>query len=98
MSENSLVVDSVLDGYLSHPPASEHFVQFYEQDDKLVKSLGIFLGAGLGAGDGGIVIATRAHRDAVEEELAAQGIDLARVKLRGQYLSLDAEETLSKFM
>jgi PAS domain S-box-containing protein len=98
MTENSLDIGSGSGGHLIRPGSSKHFVQFYEHDEKLVKSLGGFLGSGLGAGDGAIVIATRAHRDALEEQLTAQGIDLDRVKLRGQYTSLDAAETLSKFM
>lgn len=98
MTENAPAIGSGSDGYLIQPRDSEHFVQFYEHDEKLVKSLGAFLGSGLGAGEGAIVIATRAHREALEERLTAQGIDLDRVKLRGQYTSLDAGEALSKFM
>jgi len=77
---------------------SEHFVQFYESDDFLIESLGAFIGAGLGAGDGAIVIATPAHREALAGRLIAQGIDLETVQSRGQYVSLDAAETLAKFM
>ena len=77
---------------------SEHFVQFYEDDAFLVESVGTFIGAGLGAGNGALVIATQAHREALEERLEAQGLDLKAVKQRGQYVSLDAVETLSKFM
>jgi PAS domain S-box-containing protein len=98
MIENPVAIGSESNGSLIPPRDSEHFVQFYEHDEKLVKSLGAFLGSGLGSGEGAIVIATRAHREALEEQLTAQGIDLDRVKLRGQYTSLDAAETLSKFM
>ncbi|HEX4120836.1 MAG TPA: PAS domain S-box protein [Verrucomicrobiae bacterium] len=98
MNDESLAVDIRPESYLTHPPALEHFVQFYEQEEELVESLGMYLGAGIGAGDSAMVIATRAHREALEELLTAQGIDLDRVKLRGQYISFDAEETLSKFM
>ncbi|MDB6125198.1 MAG: putative two-component sensor histidine kinase protein [Pedosphaera sp.] len=77
---------------------SEHFVQFYEDDAFLVESVGAFVGAGLGAGNGAIVIATPAHREALEERLEAQGLDLDAIKKRGQYVPLDAAETLAKFM
>src|SRR4051812_455851 len=77
---------------------SEHFVQFYENDAFLVESVGTFIGAGLGAGNGAIVIATQAHREALEERLEAQGLDLMAVKQRNQYVALDAAETLAKFM
>ncbi|MEY2466460.1 MAG: hypothetical protein QOD03_981 [Verrucomicrobiota bacterium] len=77
---------------------SDHLVQFYETDTFLVESVSKFMGAGLGTGQGGIVIATAAHREALEARLRTQGIDIAGVKARGQFLSLDAAETLSKFM
>jgi PAS domain S-box-containing protein len=77
---------------------TEHFVQFYETDAFLVKSVASFIGAGLGAGDGAIVIATREHRVALEERLTAQGIDIKTVKAHGQFVALDANELLSQFM
>jgi len=76
----------------------DHFVQFYEDDGFLIESVGAFIGGGLGAGDGAIVIGTQAHREALASRLKAQGIDLEAVQSRGQYVSLDAAETLSKFM
>jgi PAS domain S-box-containing protein len=77
---------------------SEHFVQFYEDDAFLVESVGEFIGAGLGAGHGAIVIATSAHRKALERRLRDQGVDVSAVKARGQFVPLDAAETLSMFM
>src|ERR1043166_2519422 len=81
-----------------HMRKSEHFVQFYESDDFLVESVGAFMGGGLGAGEGAIVIATPAHRAAIEKRLRAQGIDFDAVQLRGQYVALDAADTLSRLM
>ncbi len=82
------------------PPTSnpDHFVQSYENEEWLVKSVAAFLGSGLGAGEGGIVIASKPHREALDNQLLAQGINVEGVKTRGQYVSLDAAETLSKFM
>jgi signal transduction histidine kinase/CheY-like chemotaxis protein len=77
---------------------AEHFVQFYETDVFLLNSLGGFVSAGLKAGDACIVIATKAHREALEERLTAQGLDVAAAVASGQYLALDAAETLSQFM
>lgn len=76
----------------------EHFVQFYETDLYLVNSLSEFIGSGLNAGDGCIVVATSEHRSGLDVRLHAYGLDVAAAKTNGQYLSLDAEETLSKFM
>jgi PAS domain S-box-containing protein len=76
----------------------EHFVQFYDKDEFLVESVGAYVGAGLGAGEGAIVIATPEHREALATQLRKQGIDLIVVESRGQYVPLDAREILSKFM
>ncbi|MDQ1611955.1 MAG: hypothetical protein QOG00_1886 [Pyrinomonadaceae bacterium] len=76
----------------------EHFVQFYEADAFLLNSLGGFVGAGLREGDACIVVATRAHRDALDEHLRADGLDVDAARARGQYVSADASEMLSQFM
>jgi PAS domain S-box-containing protein len=78
--------------------APEHFVQFYETDAFLEDSLSSFIEKGLNAGDSCIVVATREHRESLEERLKAKGLDLAAACLRDEYLSLDAHETLSQFM
>ncbi|HJQ71176.1 MAG TPA: response regulator [Blastocatellia bacterium] len=55
-------------------------------------------GEGLSAGDAGIVVATKGRRDSVDKQLRAYGLDTAAANARGQYISLDASETLSMFM
>jgi hypothetical protein len=77
---------------------SDHFVQFYETDLFLLDSLKGYVAAGLGAGDACIVVATRAHREALEERLKGCELNVAEAMASGQYVSLDAAETLSKFM
>jgi PAS domain S-box-containing protein len=76
----------------------EHFVQFYESDAFFVQSLSAFVTAGLRAGEVAIVIATPAHREALEKELERQGLDSAALRAQEEYFPLDAAETLSKFM
>lgn len=77
---------------------TEHFVQFYEGDNFLLTSLGGFIGVGLAAGDSCIVVATKAHRDGLEKQLQADGFNMVVARASGQYVSLDAAETLSKFV
>jgi signal transduction histidine kinase len=77
---------------------SDHFVQLYETDVFLLNSLGGFIGTGLEAGDACIVVATKEHREELDERLKARGVDVALARASGQYLSLDAAETLSTFM
>src|SRR5712691_6445281 len=76
----------------------EHFVQFYETDLFLLNSLGGFIGTGLQAGDACVVVATKAHRDGLDARLQAYGLDVAAASANGQYVSLDAIESLSKLM
>jgi PAS domain S-box-containing protein len=77
---------------------SEHFVQVYETDGFLLDSLGGFIGTGLATGDACIVIATKAHLEGLEERLQTNGLDLLAARKSGQYLALDAVETLSQLM
>jgi signal transduction histidine kinase/ActR/RegA family two-component response regulator len=77
---------------------TDHFVQFYEADGFLLNSLSGFIGTAITAGDGAIVVATEAHRKGLDELLQAKGLDVAGAKARGSYVSLDAADTLAKFM
>ena len=77
---------------------SDHFVQFYEADEFLVNSICRFITTGLSSDDACIVVATKTHRDELDECLKARGLDVAAASASGQYVALDAEETLSKFM
>ncbi|CAN5876762.1 hypothetical protein BH18ACI4_BH18ACI4_04660 [soil metagenome] len=76
----------------------DHFVQFYEADGFLLSSLSGFIGSAINSGDGALVVATSAHREGLEELLHSNGLDLISARGRGQYISLDAAETLSKIM
>jgi signal transduction histidine kinase len=76
----------------------DHFVQFYEDDHSLVKSVGEFIGLGLRSNESAIVIATPEHRAELSKHLEMDGIHVSRAYEEGQYFLLDAAETLSKFM
>jgi len=75
-----------------------HIVQFYERDDFMVAEVARFIGTAIGAGDSGIVIATKPHRDGIAQELASHGLNVTMAIAQGRYLALDAAETLAKFM
>ena len=77
---------------------TEHFVQFYEADGFLLNSLTGFIGTALKSGDGAIVVATKDHRNGLDELLLANGLDVATARKSGLYVSIDAAKTLSKFM
>ena len=77
---------------------SEHFVQFYEADNFLLSSLSGFIGRAITSGEGAIVVATPEHRDNLDALLHGNGVDVGGARAKGRYVSLDAAETLSKFM
>jgi PAS domain S-box-containing protein len=73
----------------------DHHVQFYEKDDFLIDELVSFLGAGLEAGQGGVVIATQPHLEGLERRFQERH---ASSDPADRYIALDAAGTLSKFM
>lgn len=89
---------SDIDIFWGEIPACEHLLQIYEDDGVCLDALEGFAAGGLQAGDAVIVIATPAHREDLGDRLRAHGFDLAAARARDQYIPLDAEETLSKFM
>ncbi len=84
-----------------HPVASAHHhhqVGFYDADSELVSVLAGYVADGLAAGERVVVIATAAHRHALDEALALQGTDPRRLRASRQYLTFDAQRTLDAFM
>src|ERR1700730_1641748 len=63
---------------------SEHFVQFYEDDEFLVDSVSGFVGAALREGQASVVIATPEHRSALQRKLSACGIDVREAIASGR--------------
>jgi hypothetical protein len=76
----------------------DHVVQIYNENDILLDSLEGYVGGGIRSGDGVIVIATRPNLDALKTRLLSKGVDLNDASEQEQYIALDAEETLSRFM
>lgn len=76
----------------------EHLVQIYKDDDVFLDALDGFVYGGLTKGDGVVIIATPEHRAALSHRMDSRGIDIAARTASDQYIALDAEETLAKFM
>ncbi len=82
----------------SSPNAHGYVVQFYEDDAPFLDDLSRFIGSALEAGDAAIIIATKPHRHGLAQRLNARGLDIALAVKNDRYISLDAAETMSKFM
>jgi PAS domain S-box-containing protein len=74
-----------------------HTVQFYAEDQSLITGLSRLIATALGSGSSALVIATKAHREALTLELQARGLDTMTAALQGRFTLLDAAETLAKF-
>src|SRR5258708_27467550 len=77
-------------------PAAEHVVQFYDDDSALVATLADYVGGGLGVDAACLVLATKDHRDALDERLREAGVDLAAAQAAGRYIAVDAADTLAR--
>lgn len=73
-----------------------HFVQFYEHESELLQPLADYLQHGLETGAGAIVIATARHLEQLEHQLGARGLDVARLRARGQLVALEGSATLAR--
>jgi signal transduction histidine kinase len=76
-------------------PMCQHAVQFYESESFLYEKVSRFVNTSLAAGESAIVIASKAHRQAIEKRVDLSSLGIGS---RAQFISLDAEETLSRFM
>jgi signal transduction histidine kinase/ActR/RegA family two-component response regulator len=78
--------------------ATQHVVQFYEDDGYLIEVVGLYLARGLAGGERAIALATGTHRSKLTAKLAALGVDVdARVRA-GDLVMLDAQEVLARIM
>jgi DNA-binding NarL/FixJ family response regulator/PAS domain-containing protein len=82
--------------FLGDGDACSHVVEFYEAEGFLIDMVSRFVGSALHNGDTAIVIATSAHRQALEVAIEALGIDPSAAADR--YRLLDAAELLKMFM
>jgi PAS domain S-box-containing protein len=86
---------------LAYTPSHDHdghVVQLYTDDGFLIDVMSRFIGGALAVGDAAVVVATASHRTELERRLSAQGLDTAKATLQGRYVTLDASETLPRFM
>lgn len=75
-----------------------HEVEFYADDEALVKGFARGITAAMNAGSRVVVIATQPHRAAILERLNAGNVDINAAVEHGRYKALDARDTLSAIM
>ena len=77
---------------------ADNIVQIYTSGDMFIDSLERFVGNGIQQGEGVIVIATDEHIRALNHRLTTRGFDIKTAFLKQQYIPLNVEEMLAKFM
>ena len=80
---------------MTHP---DHIVQLYDSSIELVDRLVEFAVAGFRAGESVVVIATSEHIRQLDERLKDSGFQPFALKLRDQYICLDADQALYEFV
>jgi MEDS: MEthanogen/methylotroph, DcmR Sensory domain len=75
-----------------------HVVQFYRHETELTRTTGRYLADTIRAGAVAIAIATQPHRQALEIELRATGIDPAQARRDRAWVTVDAAEALAGLM
>jgi signal transduction histidine kinase/ActR/RegA family two-component response regulator len=92
--KTSVSVNSLTPKQSSHQETNEHIVQFYEDDNFLLDSVSQFLKTGFDRGEAAIVAASGSHLEGLHPLLTSSGVDVSSLTDSGQYLPLNAEETL----
>jgi len=92
-------VPSIPDRGADASKLGHHFVQFYTDDAALLEQVADFMDGALRRGDSAIVIATAEHRAEIDRRLHGAGHAVgAEHWFTGEYIALDADETLARFM
>jgi PAS domain S-box-containing protein len=77
---------------------SDHFVQFYEDDDFLISSVVGYVREGLAGSSNILIIATNPHLAAIARELGRAGIEVDELVECGRYVAVDAAELLQQIV
>jgi anti-sigma regulatory factor (Ser/Thr protein kinase) len=77
--------------------SARHEVGLYDSEQDLVLAVVEFVERGVASGECAVVVATAAHRAAIESLLLEQGVDLSALLTCGAYRPLDAADTLACF-
>lgn len=76
----------------------DHIIQIYESEGAFLDTLAGFVGSGINAGEGTIVIATESHLQALNRILAGLVVHVDTLIADDRYLPLNARDVLSGLM
>ncbi|MEX5218923.1 MAG: response regulator [Nitrospira sp.] len=88
-----------MDNLFDDRQKTEHLVQFYEDDAFLIDRVTDFISSRPASDNTGIIIATRAHHEALQSRLAARSSGMQAGPSPGRrIIALDADATLTQIM
>jgi diguanylate cyclase (GGDEF)-like protein/putative nucleotidyltransferase with HDIG domain len=79
-------------------PGRRHVASLYDTDTSLVQQVADFVVEGMRDDAAIIIVATPEHRESFDAAIGDRGVDLVAARESGQYLALDAAQTLARFM
>jgi len=79
------------------PAPCDHVIQLYTDDAFLIRAVSQFIGVGLEQHEGGVIVATPPHVEAITRALGGD-LYVQTLRARGQLVTLDAQTTLDTFM
>ncbi|MBC7948622.1 MAG: MEDS domain-containing protein [Chitinophagaceae bacterium] len=96
--DNTLWQQANVQSFWGDIACCDHLVQIYEDEKIFIDSLEGFAGTGILNGDSVIVIGTSCHLNDLESRLNNHGFDLDALRANDQFIPLNAEDLLLKFM
>jgi hypothetical protein len=79
-------------------PLLRHAVHFYDRPSSLIDRVCEYVRDGFRVDDAAIIICTPEHLQSIDACLTARGVDAAALRESGQYVALDAAQTLDLFI
>src|SRR6185436_7535456 len=69
---------------------NDHFVQWYDNDDSLIRLVGEFISRDLSRQNAAIIVTTPSHRAGIEKFLDSRNLNVEVLRRSGRYIPLDA--------
>jgi hypothetical protein len=87
-----------IESFWNEVAPSDHLVEIYDDEGTFLDSLEGFAATGIDSNESVIIIATSAHLNCLEDRLMKRGLDLSALISNDQFIPLNADDLLSKFM
>ena len=80
------------------PAPHDHAVMFFDHDEDAVADVAAHVEEGLALGEHVVLVVTRPHREGIDAVLSGHGLDPDALRADGRLVTLDAADTLARFL